>query len=118
MAKNVLSGDLLPCSMDPLTGYYRDGCCNTGGDDYGVHTVCAVMTAEFLEFSRSMGNDLSTPMPQYGFAGLKPGDHWCVCAPRWLEAYQDGMAPPVRLEATESSAVEIIPLEVLQQNAA
>jgi len=118
MAKNVLGGDLLPCSLDPLTGYYRDGCCNTGGDDYGVHTVCAVMTAEFLEFSRSMGNDLSTPMPQYGFAGLKPGDQWCLCASRWAEAFEAGAAPKVVLEATHFATLDFVSLRDLQQHAA
>lgn len=118
MAKNVLGGDLVPCSLDPLTGYYRDGCCNTGGDDYGVHTVCAVMTAEFLEFSRSMGNDLSTPMPQYGFSGLKPGDQWCLCASRWAEAFEAGAAPKVVLEATHFATLDFVSLRDLQQHAA
>lgn len=118
MAKNVLSGDLLPCSVDPLTGYYRDGCCNTGGDDYGVHTVCAVMSAEFLEFSKGMGNDLSTPMPQYGFAGLQPGDRWCLCASRWAEALEAGAAPQVVLEATHFSTLDFVSLSDLQRHAA
>ena len=117
MAKNVLGDDLLPCSLDPLTGYYRDGCCNTGGDDSGVHTVCAVMTAEFLEFSRAMGNDLSTPMPQYGFAGLKPGDQWCLCASRWAEAFEADAAPKVVLEATHFSTLDFVSLRDLQRHA-
>ena len=117
MAKNVLGGDLLPCSLDPLTGYYRDGCCNTGGDDYGVHTVCAVMTAEFLEFSKVKGNDLSTPMPQYGFAGLKPGDQWCLCASRWAEALEANAAPKVVLEATHFSTLDFVSLSDLQRHA-
>ena len=93
MAKNVLGTDLEECSTDPLTGYYRDGCCNTGPGDMGVHTVCAVVTDEFLEFSKSVGNDLSTPHPEAGFAGLKDGDSWCLCAPRWQEALEAGAAP-------------------------
>ena len=93
MARNVLGGELEQCSLDPLTGFYRDGCCDTGGDDDGVHTVCAVMTSEFLEFSRAHGNDLSTPMPAHGFAGLQPGDSWCLCASRWQEAYEAGARP-------------------------
>ena len=90
MARNVLGGELEPCSFDPLTGFYRDGCCESGGDDDGVHSVCAVMTGEFLEFSRAHGNDLSTPMPAHGFPGLVPGDRWCLCASRWQEAYEAG----------------------------
>ena len=93
MARNVLGGELEPCGLDPLTGFYRDGCCESGGDDEGVHSVCAVMTDEFLEFSRAQGNDLSTPMPAHGFPGLEPGDRWCLCAPRWQEAYEAGAAP-------------------------
>ncbi len=106
MAKNVLGTDLATCSTDPMTGWFRDGCCNTGADDTGVHTVCAIMTAEFLEFSKAKGNDLSTPMPQYNFAGLKPGDKWCLCASRWAEARDAGAAPAVDLEATHARSLE------------
>ena len=95
--RNVLGGPLQPCRTEPLTGFYRDGCCNTGPQDVGSHTVCAVMTAEFLAFSAGAGNDLSTPMPEYGFPGLKPGDRWCLCAPRWQEAFLAGAAPKVVL---------------------
>ena len=118
MAKNVLGTELLSCSTDPLTGFYRDGCCNTGGDDVGVHTVCAVMTDEFLEFSRAMGNDLSTPMPQFGFAGLRDGDRWCLCAPRWQEAFEAGRAPRVVLEATHVQTLEWCRLDDLKSHAA
>lgn len=117
MARNVLGGELLPCSFDPLTGYYRDGCCTTGGDDVGVHTVCAVMTDEFLEFSRSVGNDLSTPAPHFGFPGLKAGDMWCLCAPRWQEAFEAGMAPRVRLASTHIAAAEFCDVEALRRHA-
>jgi uncharacterized protein (DUF2237 family) len=106
MAKNVLGTELTTCGTDPMTGFYRDGCCNTGADDMGVHTVCAIVTAEFLEFSKAQGNDLSTPMPVYGFAGLKPGDRWCLCASRWAEARDAGMAPAVDLEATHARSLE------------
>lgn len=106
MAKNVLGGDLQPCSTDPLTGFYRTGCCDTGADDTGVHTVCAVMTDEFLAFSKAHGNDLSTPMPQHGFAGLVAGDRWCLCAPRWAEAHAAGQAPRVVLDATHAGTLE------------
>jgi len=116
-AKNVLGGELQSCSTDPLTGFYRDGCCHTGGDDVGVHVVCAEMTAEFLEFSKSRGNDLSTPMPMYHFPGLKPGDHWCLCAARWKEAYDAGKAPRVRLAATHISALEYATLDELRHHA-
>ncbi len=112
-AKNVLGGPLQPCSMDPLTGFYRDGCCNTGLGDRGVHCVCAVMTAEFLQFSKSRGNDLSTPNPDMGFPGLKPGDRWCLCAPRWQEAFIAGFAPPVVLASTHIAALEFVDLEDL-----
>ncbi len=105
-AKNVLGGELEPCSTDPMTGFYRDGCCNTGGDDHGVHTVCAVVTDEFLEFSASVGNDLSTPMPAFGFPGLRDGDRWCLCAPRWQEALEAGRAPKVVLAATHVQTLE------------
>lgn len=114
-AKNVLGGALLACSYDPLTGFMRDGCCNTSDDDVGVHTVCARMTAEFLRFSRAQGNDLSTPRPEFRFRGLKPGDRWCLCAARWLEAYEAGVAPPVVLEATHERTLEIVPLRALEE---
>lgn len=117
MAKNVLGTELEPCSTDPMTGFYRDGCCNTGGDDVGVHTVCAVVTDEFLEFSKAQGNDLSTPMPQFGFAGLQDGDQWCLCAPRWQEAHDAGKAPRVVLEATHIQSLEWCDLEALRRHA-
>ena len=101
-----------------MTGWFRDGHCRTNSSDLGRHSVCCVVTDAFLRYSQAQGNDLSTPAPAYGFPGLTPGDHWCVCAPRWLEAYEDGMAPPVRLEATEDSALEVISLTLLQANAA
>ena len=116
-AKNVLGGELKTCSTDPMTGFYRDGCCNTGGQDTGLHVVCARMTAEFLEFSRRRGNDLVTPNPLYGFAGLRPGDQWCLCAARWKEAFDQGVAPPVVLEATHVSALEFASLEELTAHA-
>jgi len=116
-AKNVLGGELVPCSMRPLTGFFRNGCCETGPDDLGLHTVCAVMTAEFLAFSKAAGNDLSTPVPEYQFAGLKPGDRWCLCAPRWKEALDAGMAPHVVLEATHEETLAIVPLGVLKDYA-
>lgn len=116
-ARNVLGEPLQPCSIDPLTGYYRDGCCNTSADDTGSHVICAQMTAEFLEFSRGRGNDLITPMPQYRFPGLKPGDRWCVCALRWREAWAVGVAPPVNLAATHENALRYVALEILQQHA-
>jgi uncharacterized protein len=116
-ARNVLGGPLQPCSFDPNTGFFRDGHCHTCEQDHGSHTVCAVMTAEFLAFSKSRGNDLSTPMPQYDFPGLKPGDHWCLCAARWLEAAEAGKAPQVNLEATHEAALAIVPLEALQEHA-
>lgn len=117
MARNVLGTELISCSTDPLTGYYRDGCCNTGGGDVGVHVVCARVTAEFLEFSASVGNDLSTPRPEFGFAGLRPGDQWCLCASRWAEAFEAGMAPPVVLAATHATALEWCRLEDLEAHA-
>jgi uncharacterized protein len=116
-ARNVLGSPLKPCSADPLTGFYRDGCCNTGAGDFGVHVVCAVMTAEFLEFSRSRGNDLSTPVPEHEFPGLKPGDRWCVCASRWQEAFAAGTPPRVVLEATHIAALEFVDLEDLVEHA-
>jgi hypothetical protein len=100
MARNVLGSELEICGTDPMTGFYRTGCCDTGAEDSGVHTVCAQVTAEFLEFSAERGNDLSTPRPEYGFAGLRPGDRWCLCADRWAEALEAGVAPPVVLEGT------------------
>lgn len=114
-ARNVFGEPLVPCSFNPLTGFFRDGCCKTNAEDVGTHVVCAVMTEEFLEFSRECGNDLSTPVPEWGFRGLKPGDQWCLCALRWIEAYQTGAAPLVVLESTNYSALDHIPLEVLQQ---
>lgn len=114
---NVLGDELQQCSMDPVTGYYRTGCCENRGDDPGLHVVCAVLTDEFLSFSKSMGNDLSTPMPQYGFAGLKGGDQWCLCAARWREAFEAGAAPRVRLASTHISALEYIDLADLRANA-
>jgi uncharacterized protein (DUF2237 family) len=117
-ALNVLGEPLDLCSCEPLTGWFRDGSCRTNDADHGRHTVCCEVTEAFLNYSRAQGNDLSTPAPAYGFPGLKPGDHWCVCAPRWLEAYEDGMAPPVRLAATEQGTLEVIPLEMLQRHAA
>lgn len=116
-AKNVLGGSLLPCSLEPLTGWYRDGCCNTDAADTGLHTVCAVMTEEFLAFSKSAGNDLSTPRPEYGFPGLNPGDSWCLCAGRWEEARIAGFAPEVVLEATHAKTLEITMLGHLQAHA-
>jgi hypothetical protein len=115
--RNVLGGELEPCGFDPLTGFYRDGCCNTGPEDVGSHTICAVVTAEFLEHQRSIGNDLVTPMPIYRFPGLRPGDRWCVTAVNWLRAHMDGFAAPVVLASTHQRALEIVPLEVLQQHA-
>jgi uncharacterized protein len=116
--RNVVGGTLVPCSRDPLTGFYRDGCCATGPEDAGSHTVCAIVTAAFLEFSALAGNDLSTPRPEWGFPGLAPGDRWCVCAPRWLEAYDAGCAPAVVLGATHARAAEAIPIDALIAHAA
>lgn len=116
-ARNVLGGPLQPCSFDPATGFFRDGHCHTCAQDQGSHTVCAIMTAEFLEFSKSRGNDLSTPVPQHEFPGLKPGDHWCLCAGRWLEACEAGKAPKVSLKATNAAALAIVPLQALQGHA-
>ena len=112
---NVLGDDLRPCSTDPVTGFFRNGCCDTSEADQGSHTVCAVMTEAFLAFSKAMGNDLSTPRPQFGFPGLKPGDRWCICAARFLEAYDAGKAPRVQLTATHKRALEIVPLDVLRE---
>lgn len=113
MEKNVFGEDLIACSAAPLTGFYRDGCCNTGDEDFGIHTVCAVMTDEFLEFSKKAGNDLSTPAPHFMFPGLQAGDRWCLCAPRWVEAYKAGKAPLVVLEATHEKTLELVSLEEL-----
>lgn len=109
--KNVLGGVLDECSRDPMTGFFRDGCCNTSDADHGSHTVCVEMTEDFLAFSKARGNDLSTPIPQFGFPGLKPGDRWCLCAARWQEALEAGKAPRIRLAATHERALEIIRLE-------
>ena len=116
-SRNVLGGELQSCSVDPLTGFFRDGCCNTSSQDTGLHTVCVVLTKEFLEFSRFRGNDLSTPRPEFGFQGLDPGDRWCLCAARWLEAFEHNMAPHVVLAATHESALEQIPLAALKRHA-
>jgi uncharacterized protein (DUF2237 family) len=114
---NVVGGALRECSGEPPTGFYRDGCCATGPEDAGSHTVCSMVTAEFLDFSRLAGNDLSTPAPQFGFPGLEPGDRWCVCAPRWLEAERAGCAPGVVLAATHQRALEVVPIETLLAHA-
>ncbi|MFY0622259.1 MAG: DUF2237 domain-containing protein [Pelagimonas sp.] len=113
---NVLGGALEPCSYAPLTGYYRDGACNTCAADHGSHTVCAVMTAEFLAYSKYVGNDLSTPQPGFSFPGLKPGDRWCLCAERFLQAHDEGCAPDVSLEATHQRALEIVSLDILKEH--
>lgn len=115
MAKNVLGTELEVCSMSPRTGFYRDGCCNTGQEDVGLHLVCVEVTDEFLEFSKSVGNDLSTPIPMYDFPGLVEGDRWCLCALRWKEAYEAGKAPRVNLQATHMSTLEFIDLETLEE---
>jgi len=115
--RNVLGGALMPCSTSPRTGFYRDGCCNTGPEDVGLHVVCAQVTAEFLAFARERGNDLVTPVPEFGFPGLKPGDRWCVCAGTWREAFEAGAAPPVVLAATHEETLAVIPLHALQQHA-
>ncbi len=114
---NVLGGPLLACSYAPLTGFFRSGCCETSPEDRGRHVVCVKATEEFLQFSRARGNDLVTPRPEFRFVGLKPGDRWCLCALRWLEAYEAGVAPPVVLAATHQSTLELIPLDVLQAHA-
>ena len=114
---NVLGTELLACSFDPLTGYFRDGCCNTQADDLGSHVICAKVTQEFLEFSKQRGNDLSTPMPHYRFPGLKPGDKWCLCALRWHEAFKAGKAPKVMLKSTNIKTIKLVPLEDLMQHA-
>ena len=115
---NVFGEPMEDCSENPVTGFFRDGCCNTGDDDPGSHTVCIRVTREFLEFSRSRGNDLTTPHPEFEFPGLKPGDRWCLCAARWVEAYRQGMAPRVMLKATHERALEVVPLAVLRKYAA
>jgi uncharacterized protein len=113
MSRNVFGESLILCNLEPKTGFYRNGCCDTGSEDSGTHTVCAVVTIEFLEFSLNRGNDLITARPEYLFPGLKPGDKWCLCALRWLEAYRAGVAPEVVLEATHEATLGIIPMEVL-----
>ena len=115
--RNVLGGPLETCSTEPLTGFYRDGCCRTGIEDLGSHTICAVVSAEFLEFQQSIGNDLSTPVPEFHFAGLKPGDRWCVTALNWLRAHEAGVGAYVVLAATHEQALELVPLEVLREYA-
>jgi uncharacterized protein (DUF2237 family) len=116
--RNVLGGPLAVCCTNPMTGFFRTGCCETGAGDLGSHTVCARLTAEFLAFSQERGNDLSTPVPQHGFPGLKPGDRWCLCAARWQEALDAGVAPPVILAATNERALEVVSLDDLRANAA
>ena len=116
-AKNVLGGELETCCTSPMTGFYRDGTCNTGGGDFGAHIVCAQVTEEFLAFTKSQGNDLSTPMPMSDFPGLKPGDRWCLCASRWKEALDAGVAPPVVLSSTHASTLEYVSLDELRQHA-
>jgi uncharacterized protein (DUF2237 family) len=116
-ATNVLDGPLQPCSTDPTTGFYRDGCCHTGPQDRGLHTVCAEMTADFLRFTKAQGNDLSTPRPQLNFPGLEPGDAWCLCAARWQEALDADVAPPVHLKATHKRALTVVDLEALKAHA-
>jgi uncharacterized protein (DUF2237 family) len=113
--RNVLGDELEPCSTDPLTGFFRDGCCSTGPEDLGSHTICAVVTAEFLDHQRSIGNDLSTPQPQYRFPGLVPGDRWCVTAVNWARACRDGVAAPVVLASTNAAVLSIVPLDVLRE---
>jgi uncharacterized protein (DUF2237 family) len=115
--RNVLGGELEECGTDPVTGFYRDGCCTTGPEDMGSHTVCTVVTREFLDYEKAAGNDLATPRPQFRFPGLSPGDRWCVVAARWLQAYEAGVAAPVVLAATHSRALEQVPLELLSQHA-
>lgn len=114
---NVLGEPLQTCCTSPMTGFYRTGCCEVGGDDTGVHAVCAIMTDAFLEFSKNAGNDLSTPMPQFGFAGLKTGDQWCLCAPRWQQAYEAGKAPQVKLRSTHIAASEFCDMDALRAHA-
>lgn len=116
-ARNVLGTELMTCSKKPMTGFFRDGCCNTSAEDLGAHTVCVELTAEFLMFSKEAGNDLSTPRPEFGFAGLKPGDRWCLCAARWAEALEQGKAPRVVLESTHERTLQFVSLAALQQHA-
>ena len=116
MERNVLGGPLDVCGLYPVTGFYRDGCCRTGPGDFGSHTICAVVTADFLEYQQSIGNDLSTPVPEYEFPGLRPGDRWCVTAANWLRAHKDGAAAPVVLASTHERALEIVPLSALKQH--
>lgn len=116
-SSNVFGEPIIPCSSSPMTGFFRDGCCNTDETDAGIHTVCIVTTKKFLAFSTSVGNDLSTPIPQFGFPGLKPGDKWCLCASRWLEAYEQGCAPKVVLEATNEKTLDIVPMDKLLKHA-
>jgi len=113
--RNVLGGPLAICSLEPRTGFYRDGCCNTGAEDTGLHVVCAEVTREFLQFAREQGNDLITPMPEYAFPGLVPGDRWCVCAGTWRQAYEAGVAPPVVLAATHEETLAVVPLSALKE---
>jgi uncharacterized protein (DUF2237 family) len=115
--RNVLGGELEMCSTDPMTGFFRDGCCTTSSEDYGSHTICAVVTAEFLEHQRRIGNDLTTPAPQFGFPGLVPGDRWCVTAGNWLRAHRDGAAAFVVLASTNERVLDIVPLAVLEEHA-
>jgi uncharacterized protein (DUF2237 family) len=115
--RNVLGGELEPCGTDPMTGWHRDGCCTTGPEDLGSHTICAVVTKEFLDHQRSIGNDLTTPRREYGFPGLVPGDRWCVTAVNWLRAHREGAAAPVVLGSTHERALEIVPLEALEAHA-
>lgn len=117
-AKNILGEVLVPCGLDPMTGFYRDGCCDTGPEDAGSHTVCVAVTDEFLGYTQSVGNDLSTPQPAYGFPGLKGGDRWCLCASRWLQAYNAGFAPRVYVQSTHEAALRVIPLDLLTSMAA
>jgi len=116
-ARNVYGETLATCGTDPVTGFYRDGCCNTGNEDHGIHTVCACVTEAFLDFARRQGNDLTAPSPAMGFPGLRPGDAWCLCAGRWLEAYRAGCAPGVYLQATHEETLAVIPFKVLAEHA-
>jgi uncharacterized protein (DUF2237 family) len=115
--KNVLGGELAQCSLSPLTGFFRDGCCNTGPEDHGLHVVCTQVTAAFLDFALQQGNDLVTPVPEFGFPGLKPGDRWCVCAGTWRQAFEAGVASPVILAATHEETLAVIPLDALKERA-
>ena len=117
-SRNVLGGDLQDCGRDPMAGFYRNGCCETGPDDHGTHVVCAVMTDAFLAFTKAKGNDLSTPQPAFRFPGLAPGDRWCLCVDRWKEAMEEGVAPPVVLEATQEKALRVVSLDDLKAHAA